>query len=679
MAGCFTNVTCNVSATDGREVELTAYIAIGQERRPVPKAGAKLFAFPAVEYGQHLYEIRADGKPLIFGFLLVRPSAFPVAQGTVDYTLNATLDSVDALHVDIELTPGPRGYSAYEVAVMEGFVGSEAEWLEHMRQQTATMAVERVTPLMERAETAADKSEREAAAAKTEQETAAAHAKAAKESELAAAEKATAAAGKVTAAAAEVEKAKLERETAAAHAEAAAKSAQDAMTNQQGAEQAAQDAAQAQAAAETAKADADAAKLAAQTAETNAKASANAAAADKAAAETAKTQAQAAQSKAEQEAQAAADNAALLGDAALQSGNNTFSGENNLTGSLSLAGNPAQAAEEMAYWPIAVQAFMVQAYDWSQCKNDFKKLTKPWRFPSDMPEPEQIRTTANMRFWFHDLTFTHLPDSWTFEGLTTIFETFSGNRQLRAFPVGVTFSNVTYFSFGLNECSRLKLSETMDFSNATSVIGAFRNCAAIEKLPESLTCKNIVNISEMCSGCKNLRTVSQALDLSGVQGGNTYLNENCARLAFQGCQLEKESALRVLNTIGEVKAEYREGHTFPLHIGIHVDHQTDEEVLAAIDAATAKGWTVSLQWNGTPTASTFALRPAPPMPVYAKLNAYTDAEGNEWPTLDWCHQVSSPEGKTPEALGYTLFESVEAAREYYNLPEPEEPETAYEL
>ena len=133
---------------------------------------------------------------------------------------------------------------------------------------------------------------------------------------------------------------------------------------------------------------------------------------------------------------------------------------------------------------------------------------------------------------------------------------------------------------------------------------------------------------------------------------------------FESCQINKESALRVLNSI----PAYTSGK-HPLHIGIHVDHQADEEVLAAIDAATVKGWTVQVQWNGAATASTFALRPAPPLPVYAKVDTFTDEEGDEQRSLNWCHQVSSPDGKEPEELGYTLFESVAAAREYFGLPE----------
>lgn len=148
----------------------------------------------------------------------------------------------------------------------------------------------------------------------------------------AAAGEVTKAAAEVEKAAAEVEKAKLERETAATHATAAAQSSQDAKANQQGAEQAAQNAAQAQVAAETAKSEAEAAKLAAQTSEQNAKASADATAADKTAAEKAKADALAAQSKAEVEAQNAAENAALLGDAALQVGDNAFTGNNSHSG-----------------------------------------------------------------------------------------------------------------------------------------------------------------------------------------------------------------------------------------------------------------------------------------------------------------------------------------------------------
>lgn len=66
--------------------------------------------------------------------------------------------------------------------------------------------------------------------------------------------------------------------------------------------------------------------------------------------------------------------------------------------------------------------------------------------------------------------------------------------------------------------------------------------------------------------------------------------------AFNQTQLNKSSALRVLNSI----PSYTSGN-HPLTIGIHVDLQIDEEVLEVISNAETKGWTMTVQWNGDST------------------------------------------------------------------------------
>lgn len=549
--------------------ELVGALMVHGQRVDMVREAEDRLLIPVCPPGVYLAEVRAAGVCVLYGHVEVLPSPLYEQEGVVCYTIDVDAKT-DVLAVSLSMvegipgpqgepgpqgaqgTPGAPGLSAYELACLHGYAGSEAEWVAGFDG-----AQEAVSEARARAEDAAE----------------------------------------------------------------AARAADDAR---------------------------------------------EAAAADKAAAERAMQDAQAAQSKAQQEATRAEQNAALLGDAALKSADNTFSGANDLTGSLSLAGNPAQAAEEMAYWPVAIQAFMVQAYDWSQCRYDFKKLTRPWRFPSAMPEPEQIRTTANMRGWFNQgLTFTHFPDSWTFEGLTTIFETFSNNSQLREFPAGVTFSNVSNFSFGLNGCKKLVLSETMDFSNATNVSGAFYLCESIEKLPESLTCKGITGMHQMCGGCTKLRTVSKDLDLSNINGKSPYIYEGAAAFAFDGCQLDKDSALRVLNTIGTIPEDIREGRSFSLHIGIHIDHQQDEEVITAIEAAgtNGKGWNVIVQWKGTATAasaaSTFGLRQPP---IFARVGEVAMPNGTTERVLDWGHYVTDP-------TGYMEFASVVEAREYFGLPE----------
>lgn len=69
--------------------------------------------------------------------------------------------------------------------------------------------------------------------------------------------------------------------------------------------------------------------------------------------------------------------------------------------------------------------------------------------------------------------------------------------------------------------------------------------------------------------------------------------------AFIEASLDKPSAMGIFNQL----QTFTSGN-HPLGIGIHVDHKNDEEILAAIEnARTNKGWTVDVQWHGTPTSS----------------------------------------------------------------------------
>lgn len=132
---------------------------------------------------------------------------------------------------------------------------------------------------------------------------------------------------------------------------------------------------------------------------------------------------------------------------------------------------------------------------------------------------------------------------------------------------------------------------------------------------------------------------------------------------FTQSQLDKESALRVLNSV----PAYTSG-THLMVIGFHVDLQTDDEVLAAIANAEAKGWTLTVQWNGTATAQasvTYGLRKPP---IYARLSEMERSDGTVERSLDWGHYVTDP-------TGYEEFRSVEAAREHYGLPEEDLTET----
>ena len=109
VAGCLSRVTCEISAPEGVDKTLTACLVYEGESRPATLESADVIIFPAVPYGHYAYEIRCGGKPVAFGHLLVRPSAFPHTDGVVDYRLEVDLSTAEAASVALTLTPGPRG------------------------------------------------------------------------------------------------------------------------------------------------------------------------------------------------------------------------------------------------------------------------------------------------------------------------------------------------------------------------------------------------------------------------------------------------------------------------------------------------------------------------------------------------------------------------------------------
>lgn len=143
---------------------------------------------------------------------------------------------------------------------------------------------------------------------------------------------------------------------------------------------------------------------------------------------------------------------------------------------------------------------------------------------------------------------------------------------------------------------------------------------------------------------------------------------------FYSAKLNKVSALSILNSI----PAYTSG-SHPMTIGIHVDHKYDVDVNLALkkvdinyeptvelpeEVTEGKGWTIALQWNGTPTstASTMSMGSL----IYAKVGEHELPDGTVERVLDWGHYVTDW-----EARGYEQFRSVEAAREYFGLPEEE--------
>ena len=126
---------------------------------------------------------------------------------------------------------------------------------------------------------------------------------------------------------------------------------------------------------------------------------------------------------------------------------------------------------------------------------------------------------------------------------------------------------------------------------------------------------------------------------------------------FNGCILNKESTLNVVTTL----PTYTSG-THRITVGIHIDHQGDVDIADAVAEAEGKGWTVTVQWNGTASAagaSTWGLRG---QSIFARVIEREAVDGSICRVLDWGHYVT-------DTTGYEEFSSVEAAQQALGLTE----------
>ena len=214
--------------------------------------------------------------------------------------------------------------------------------------------------------------------------------------------------------------------------------------------------------------------------------------------------------------------------------------------------------------------------------------------------------------------------------------------------------------------------------NAEVVYELFMKCPKLEDFEISPNLDKVKDGNSIGNGSKGVKRWSIPLPLvERLDWAFSYVDVfevelprvTSMYLAFSSSKLDKASVLRILNSIPADPVTLDATNTYKGYspgkatLGIHVDHQYDEEVLAAIASAEAKGWTLTVQWNGTPTAqatTTYGLRKPP---IYARL-----IEENGERYLDWGHYVTDPSW-------YEEFRSVEAAREYFGLPDEDLTET----
>ena len=143
----------------------------------------------------------------------------------------------------------------------------------------------------------------------------------------------------------------------------------------------------------------------------------------------------------------------------------------------------------------------------------------------------------------------------------------------------------------------------------------------------------------------------------------SYPSLKDAENMFADCKITGQQAIKVLNSI----PMWTDGKAHLITMGIHIDYQNDTDVLTAITNAETKGWTLTVQWNGTPTTqtvSTFGLRKPS---IYAKLGTVERPDGTTENVLDWGHYVTNWEENR-----YQEFSSIEEAEEHFNIKQTEE-------
>lgn len=237
-------------------------------------------------------------------------------------------------------------------------------------------------------------------------------------------------------------------------------------------------------------------------------------------------------------------------------------------------------------------------------------------------------------------------------------ELWKGEKALRGSLVtkfAIDLPKLTNWDELLNSCPKL-VEIRCNLPECTAFGNAVRNSPKLAIFDGYI--QNVTDATNAFSGCA-LRVFTSTLPALIAGGG-----------MFSNCALEKEYVVNILSSLQAATSAPTEW-TWKFTIGIHFDHQSDEEVLAAISDATAKGWTVTTQWNGTATTSTYSLRPTQSQPIYAKYEAdelgmYIDAN-NVYYSVNWGHMISSPDGKSPEEFGYQEFASLEEALTTWGL------------
>ncbi|MBR4311454.1 MAG: hypothetical protein IKW19_05950 [Akkermansia sp.] len=247
---------------------------------------------------------------------------------------------------------------------------------------------------------------------------------------------------------------------------------------------------------------------------------------------------------------------------------------------------------------------------------------------------------------------------WKLPSLQDAEYAWNAAKGLTRFAVELPSAKKVEFSW--RNCPKLK-ELVVNAPNATLINGIFQNNPELEYLEiyapkeksspwfgfgesnigKLATVKLFMPLTKLVriQNCTGLKVVEGVFP--NVQGERNWIAE---------AVLDVSSALCVLGNLNAHDGVNR------IAIGVHIDHRSNDEIVNAIEDAEAKGWTLTVRWNGTATAAAVSMW-GRRNPVFARLGEPME-DGT--PNLDWGHYVTDPSG-------YTEFASLDEAKEYFNI------------
>ena len=131
---------------------------------------------------------------------------------------------------------------------------------------------------------------------------------------------------------------------------------------------------------------------------------------------------------------------------------------------------------------------------------------------------------AGIKFTYS--TFTEVPESADFDGITDMSYMFSNCNNLRTIPL-IDTSNATDMNHMFYECGHLQTIPLLNTSNVTNMEYMFFNCHNLQTMPLLNTSK-VTNMDNIFSYCHKLQTIPQ-IDTSSAIDMN-YMFHQCTSL-----------------------------------------------------------------------------------------------------------------------------------------------------